>query len=49
VGQASEEDADHCETDKRRVLRVALEVAGEAPVLSMLQFEPPVTRVLRGR
>ena len=35
VGQSSEHDADHCETDKRRSgSRVALEVAGEAPTVA---------------
>ena len=35
VGQPSEHDADHCETDKRRGgSRVALEVAGEAPTVA---------------
>ena len=35
VGQSSEHDADHCETDKRRGgSRVALEVAGEAPTVA---------------
>jgi len=35
VGQSSEHDADHCETDERRSgSRVALEVAGEAPIVT---------------
>ena len=35
VGQSSEHDADHCETDERRGgSRVALEVAGEAPTVA---------------
>jgi hypothetical protein len=35
VGQASEHDADHCETDERRGgSRVALEVASEAPIVA---------------
>jgi hypothetical protein len=49
VGQALQHDADHCETDKRRggsPVR-GLEVAGKASVLSILQFGPSVTRVLR--
>ena len=35
VGQSSEHDADHCESDERRGgSRVALEVAGEAPIVA---------------
>jgi hypothetical protein len=35
VRQSSEHDADHCETDERRGgSRVALEVAGEAPIVA---------------
>ena len=35
VGQASEHDADHCETDEGGGgSRVALEVAGEAPIVA---------------
>ena len=35
VGQSSEHDADHCETDKRGGgSRIALEVAGEAPTVA---------------
>jgi hypothetical protein len=35
VAQAWEHDADHCKTDKRRGgSRVALEIAGEAPIVA---------------